>query len=372
MEPIRILQCPIGNMNVGGIENMIMQIYRNLDRSKVQFDFVIHDNETNYYEQEIIELGGRIYRIPYISQKPFEHIKEFKKILLEHPEYSIVHIHTTYAIMYFDAKIAKKMGRKVIIHSHNSSATNLHKLFHILYKKKIGRLADYRIACSVIAGKWMFPSNLDFEVWKNAINLENFKFDRVKRNELRAQLGLKDELLIGNVARLSFQKNQSLLIDIYNEYVKSNTNSRLIIIGEGEDEVLLKKKVDKLKLNKKVIFTGNVSNVNEYLMAMDIFCLTSRWEGLGISMIEAQATGNIIVAPDIVSDEIKQFCDVRIVKQTKKMDTWCNAISNSKRLSDTQRIERFYIVKEMGYDIKEQSSIIEKFYLNVETSYRGC
>ena len=155
MKPFRILHCPIGNMNVGGIENVIMQIYRNIDRKRFQFDFVVHEKE-NVYAEEIVSLGGIIYQIPYISVDYKNHCKAFEKILLEHPEYKVIHIHTTYSIMYIDAKIAKKLGRKVIIHSHNSSARGKRKWLHYMYKKKLSDIADYRIACSDIAAACMF------------------------------------------------------------------------------------------------------------------------------------------------------------------------------------------------------------------------
>lgn len=360
---IRILQCPIGNMNIGGIENMLMQIYRHIDRTKIQFDFVVHDYEENTYEKEIVSLGGKLYRVPYISQNPRQHVKEFDKLLKEHPEYKIVHIHTTYAIMYFDARIAKKHGRKVIVHSHNSNATRLHRGIHFLLKDRQSKLADYRLGCSDIAGKWMFGKKMGYDIWKNAIDLSGLKFNLEKRKKVREHLGVTDrDLLIGNVARLSYQKNQELLIDIYDKYRKRNKDSRLILVGGGEDEPKLKEKVKSLALENHVIFTGNISNVNDYMMAMDVFCLTSRWEGFGTVMIEALAAGVTVVAPAIIDNLVKKLENVYIVDGYWDIDSWVRQICTRKSLSDLERSKCYQKIVDEGYDICVQVGSVMRYY----------
>lgn len=360
---IRILQCPIGNMDVGGIENMIMQIYRNIDRTKYQFDFVVHSSH-NIYGEEIKKLGGKIYIIPYISNSPFKHIQQFKQLLKKHPEYRIVHIHTTYSIMYFDSYIAKKLNRILVVHSHNSNATKMHTFIHMILKKPMSKLADYRISCSQTAGKWLFSSDDDFIIWKNAIDLEKFQYKEEFRQKIRSQLGLKEDIiLIGNISRLSYQKNIQLLIDIYVEYEKVNPNSNLILVGDGEERFDLEQRVDHLSCKDKIIFTGNRTNANEYLMAIDIFCLTSRWEGFGISIIEAEIAGARVIVPQKNVDEmILQLEDVHIVKDYTDKDEWINKLKALTPLNEQSRKQRYEYVCNLGFDIKSQVKMVEDFY----------
>ncbi len=364
---IRVLHCPICNMNIGGIENMLMMLYRHIDRTKFQFDFVVHDSSENIYEQEIISLGGRIYRIPYLSKSPLQHMKALDNILKNNNEYRIIHIHTTYAIMYFDAWIAKKNGKVVIVHAHNSSATKIHTLAHYLLKGKLSKLADYRLSCSSTSGIWMFRKNDVFTIWKNAIDTKEFYFDDRLRSKIRKELRIADDsILIGNVARLSFQKNQELLIDIFNEYHKIEKKSKLILVGSGEDEGKLKLKVDRLGLSKDVIFIGNTSNVSQYLMAMDIFCLTSRWEGFGISMIEAQTAGLALVVPSLVDSMIKSLEYVHIVDHYQDITLWVKELCECIPLNFGQRRQAYNKIKEDGYDIHTQIKIVENFYISIE------
>lgn len=363
MEKSRILHCPIGTMNVGGIENMLIQLYRHIDREKIQFDFVTHDYSENYYEKEILSMGGRLFRVPYVSRNPIKHIRDFHNLLKSHPEYKVIHIHTTYAIMYIDALIAKKNGRTVIVHSHNSNATKLHAIIHRILKKKLSQIADYRFACSYIAGEWMFDKEFPYEIWKNGIDLNPFRFNGNTRARIRAELGLSgNELLIGNVARLSYQKNQELLLEIFADYIKVNPCSRLILVGDGEDRRMLEVKANKLGINGKVVFAGNVKNVNEYLMAIDVFCLTSRWEGFGISMVEAAAAGVVIVAVEKVDMLIKELENVNIVHDVKNILEWVDKIQAIKTLGDADRVKCFAKVDELGYGIYGQAKWAVDFY----------
>lgn len=362
--PIRILHCVIGSMNIGGIENMLMQMYRNIDRTKIQFDFLVHDYNENYYEKEIKELGGKIYRIPYISHNPLRHIREFKILLKEHPEYKIIHIHTTYSIMITDAREAKKMGRKVIIHSHNSNANFKRRLIHNLLKTKFSKYADYKVACSDIAGKWMFPhkelSNIIF--WPNAKRIEKYKFSNEIRMKIRKEENVKNSFIIGNIGRLSYQKNQELLIDIFYETLKKKSNSILWLIGDGEDRKKLENIVKKKGIENNIKFWGNVNNVNELLFAMDVFVLTSRYEGLGIVLIEAQATGTPLVLPSHIPKEVCFDKGIEFVKKINNIEEWVNKILNV----TSKRSGKYEIIYESNFNILNWINEVENFYLSIE------
>ena len=363
-KPERILHCVIGSMNVGGIETMLMELYRNIDKTKYQFDFVVHDYNKNAYEDEIISFGGKLYRVPFVSQNPIKHNHEFKKILKEHPEYRIIHIHTTYSIMYGDAKIAKKMGRIVVIHSHNSNASKKRAMLHAIFKKRFSAIADYRLSCSNIAAKWMFDEkHLDtVQIWKNAVKIEKFKYDRAIRASVRTEFDAGEDIIIGCVGRLSYQKNQDLMLRAFAELNKKRKDVQLWLVGDGEDRVVLESEVDTLGLRKKVKFFGNRNDVNELMMGMDCLVLTSRWEGLGIVLIEAQANGLSIVVPSTVDELTLLLPSATRVCEYENIKEWAEAISQCKRYTDDERNNAYKTVAAAGFDIDTQVQTAEKFY----------
>lgn len=361
--PVRILQCVIGSMNVGGIETMLMELYRNIDRTKYQFDFVVHDPKENYYEKEINQLGGRLYRVPFYSQAPLEHKRAFRKLLEDHEEYQIVHIHTTYSIMYIDAKIAKKLGRIVIIHSHNSSASKKRSLFHQLYKKRFSKTADYRLTCSNIAAEWMYmPEDMEtVEIWKNAIEVKKFQYHEEKRKEIRQAYGVMDKFILGCVGRLSYQKNQSFLLDIFHNVLCQCPNAELWLVGDGEDREQLEKKVRDMKLDQSVRFWGRQSNVSDYLMAFDVFVLTSRWEGLGVVLMEAQAAGLPVVVPSC-TDEMAHITEhVEIIENYDDIAEWTHKIVKYQGKKIDRRVQNEMVAK-AGFDMDTQVKAAEEFY----------
>lgn len=362
----RVLHCPIGDMNVDGISNVIMQIYRNIDKESFAFDFVVHQESEVAYEKEILNLGGKIYRIPYISRKPFEHIKLLSGLLEKHREYRIVHIHTSYAISVFDAMISKMHGRVVIVHSHSSNDKFAHKLFHRWFMPLQAKIADYRLSCSYIAGEWMFGAK-EYHIWKNAIDLRGFMFNQQTRERIRGEMGLSEnDMLIGNVGRLCYAKNQELLIRIFQKYYKDDKNSGLLLVGGGEDEAKLKALTLDLGISDKVHFTGAVNNVNEYLMAMDVFCLTSRWEGLPVSLIEAHTAGVSIVAfRSLVDRLIRDFSELYEIDDNASISDWVSKLKKVKHVSADFRIGCFEDVMKRGFDISSQVSEAESFYKSI-------
>ncbi len=362
-KPERILHCVIGSMNVGGIEKMLMELYRNIDRTKYQFDFVVHDNNENFYEKEIIQLGGKLYRVPFYSKSPLKHNQSFKLLLEKHPEYHVIHIHTTYSIMYSDAKIAKKFGRIVVIHSHNSSASKKRAMLHRIYKKRFSGIADYRLSCSQIAADWMFEKSdlATVEIWKNAVELESFRFDKRIRDTIRQESNVENKFVIGCVGRLSYQKNQALLLDIFKKVLEKRKNAKLWLIGDGEDRDMLESKARHMGIESNVVFWGQKDNISAYLMACDIFVMTSRWEGLGVVLIEAQATGLPLVIPSH-TDLMPRITDkVVVINDYLDIDEWTGKILQQN--CETSDRERDYeIVARAGFDIITQVKEAEKFY----------
>lgn len=352
-------------MNLGGIENVIMQIYRNIDRNRLQFDFVVHLNEENYYEKEIKKMGGRLFRIPYISRDPKRHILGLKKLLCDHPEYKIVHVHTTYAISYFDVKVAKEMGRTVIVHSHNSGATKLHTVAHKILKNKMDRMTDYKVACSQMAANWMFKHTNEVSIWKNAIDLTGFKFDKRQRVAIRKRYGCGDNYIIGNVARLSYQKNQAYLVEIFEKYHNEiNQNSVLWLIGDGEDREKLQQKVKLKKLDHCVYFMGKQDNVKPFLMAMDVFCFSSRYEGFSVALVEAEASGLPVIGFNIFDETLGITPHCYNVGQYRKIEDWIYLLEKARKRK-YDREKDYNLILKSGFSIKEQSKNISSFYYEI-------
>ena len=291
MEPIRVLQISYA-MDLGGAETLLMNLYRNIDRTKVQFDFLLHCPNESAYEKEILSLGGKIYKIPrYLGFNKFSYERQLKEFLTAHPEHIIIHDHLMDSASE-TLRVAKKLGRITIAHSHAASAPfSLKDIYRFFFRRNLWNIADYRFACSNEAGKWLYRGKADFTILKNGIITDRFKFSEKIREIKRKEFGIEDSTrIIGTIGRMVENKNQLRLLDIMKSLLSIDDKSVLMIIGEGPLEGKLKATAKKLKLEKKVIFTGPRTDANELLMAMDCFVLPSLSEGLGIVLIEATWT----------------------------------------------------------------------------------
>ena len=364
---IRILHCLPGNMNMGGIESYLMNIYRNIDRKKIQFDFIIHSSNENYYEKEIKKLGGKIFRLPNKADNIKEYKTLFTTLLKEHPEYKIIHIHAVYAFSKIEAKIAKENGLKVIFHSHNKNAIIKRKLVHYFMKYNLDKYVDLKIACSLDAAKWMFNKNTiknkEYYIWNNMIDSNKFIYNPEIRKQIREKYDINQStLVIGSVGRLDYQKNPFKLIKIFKEINKKNPNSILFIIGEGDLKNKLEKKIRKYDLNNKVYLLGNKNNVNDYLQSFDIFLLPTRYEGLGIVLIEAQAAGlKCFTSKNKVPKETNITNLINYVSLYKSNKYWSDLILSLKKYKRLNRQKEIISAKFDNRIIKE----VEDFYLSL-------
>lgn len=368
-EPIRILHVT-ATMDMGGIENFLMNIYRNIDRSKIQFDFVINDRKKeDIFEKEIKQLGGKIYKIPpIVTSGHFSYFKNLKKILKSN-NYKIIHSHYN-MVSGFILKEAKKSGIKVrISHSHNINDNSLKKIGLVsMYKKYskylITKYATERFACSVEAGKWLF-GNKEFKVLNNGINIEKFLFNRETREKVRENLGIKKgNFAIINVARFSEQKNHFFMIEIMRKLARIDKNIKLYLIGDGELKEEIEKRIKKYNL-KNIIILGIQKNVNELLNGMDMMLFPSLYEGLGIVLIEAQSNGlDVLVSNTIPKEanlEIKRFM---VLNLNSKIDEWIELILKLKNdLKRNQKKEEIEKLLNSDYNIKKIISKLEKFYI---------
>lgn len=370
MSKIKILHCTIGSMNIGGIENMIMQMYRNIDRENFSFDFLVHDPNKNVYEDEINSLGGQLYRVDFFSRHPIKHIKQIIQFFKSHPEYQIVHIHTTYSIMFIDAMIAKWFKRTVIIHSHNSSTRGKRKVVHKCLKAFQDNFADYRVACSDFAANWMFSKNVLDQVtfWPNALNIDSLKFDEISREELRQKYGATKKFIIGNVGRLSFQKNQYKLIDIFSSYIREypNVNAELWLIGDGPDKEKLIAYTRELKITNRVRFMGTQKDITKYLSAMDLFIMTSHYEGLPLSLIESQAAGlPTLTVSNGITKLVKVSPYLKYMENSATNIEW-NKIIDELRNNQTDRSAAYSFLENSNFNISNWILKVQDYYKKIE------
>lgn len=359
-EPIRILQC-ISNMDRAGIETMLMNFYRNIDRDKIQFDFLCNKSKPGDYDEEIKSLGGNIYVSPGLNPfKWFKYQKYMKELFKKHPEYKIIHCQNE-AMGFPALYAAKKCGIPVrIAHSHNTVTRKDFKWpIKIVYKYLLRTVATDFVACSHAAGKYLFGK--DVKVINNAIDSQKFIYDKEIRNKIRKKYDLEDKFVIGHVGRFEPQKNHEFLINLFYEYQKQEENAILLLIGNGSLEEHIKELVNNLNIKNKVIFTGNISNVNEMYQAMDMFILPSFHEGLPVVGVEAQASGLKCIFADTITKEVKITDNVSFINLKEDKTTWLQAINNCKNY---QRKNMHEFLIEKNYDIKSATKNLEKFYLN--------
>lgn len=357
---VRILHV-VTDMNRGGIETMLMNYYRQINRNKIQFDFLVHRETKAEYDDEIESLGGQIYRMPRLNPLSLKYYNELS-CCLKNNKYEIIHSHID-CMSAYPLKIAKKSGIPVRIahaHSTNQDKNWKYPIKYISFRKIPLYATDY-FACSEKAGKWMFPGH-DFLVLKNAIDINKYVPNEKNRENIKKEFGIKNNsLVIGHVGRFSYPKNHSFLIDIFYCIKKYRPDSYLMLIGGGKDMINIRQKVKQLKLENNVIFTGLRSDVHILMQAMDIFVFPSIYEGLGMSVIEAQAAG----LPCVISNEVPKECIVTqglvsIQDLSMSADKWAKHIL--KRLCIVHKNHNQEIA-ESGYDIVEAAKWLEEYYV---------
>lgn len=360
---IRILHV-VTYMGRGGLETMLMNYYRHIDRRKVQFDFLVHRDFEAEYDSEIKALGGRIYRLPKLNPFSPKYLSALNNFFKEHKGYSIVHSHLD-CMSAIPLKYALKHGIKTrIAHAHANNQTKDKKyLLKLIFKKFIPRYASHLFACTDSAGSWMFNGK-EFTVLKNAIDTEKYVFSSSKQQKIRNEFNIpKDAFVLGHVGRFDPPKNHSFILSVFSSLIKKLPNSYLLLVGKGALEEDIKKTATSLKIAQRVIFAGSRDDVALILSAMDAFIFPSLYEGLGIAVIEAQAAA----LPCIISEGVPSECDLTgLVKQLNLSDgeeIWSSAVIPK---SGYSRGDMSAVIKAAGFDIRSNTEILQKFYLESE------
>lgn len=356
---MRILHI-LNNLGSGGVEGLLMNIYRNIDRDKIQFDFMIRSSKNNRFENEVIRMGGRIFIMPEFPKKIIQNYLAVDKFFSEHGEYKIIHVHANALIYTIPLILAKKHGISCrILHSHNTNtyAGILGRIVHVANRFMLDRWATDLLACSKPAAFWMFGRRA-YTLVNNGVDLETYRYSSNARDCIRHLLGVSNELLIGHVGRFLPSKNHPFIIEVFAEVLKLQPNAKLLLIGEGKMSPAIQNRIKDLGIADKIYCTGVVTNVQDYLSAMDVFFFPSLYEGLPLALIEAQANG----LPCVISKTIPQDVIISNNVYTLALDvspkTWAdhllNAAEGNRVIPQNDKL--------LAYDIREITRRISLFY----------
>ncbi|MBE7020157.1 MAG: glycosyltransferase family 1 protein [Ruminococcaceae bacterium] len=362
MNKIRVLQIQPG-LGVGGITSVVLNHYHNIDKSMIKFDFAIFTPPTPERLNEAEQSGSRVYVLPRKSESYKAYKDELTKII-NNGNYDIVHAHQNYQ-SFIPLYYAKKCGiRTRIAHAHATKIDKptFFKKCLMLFSRLINPLivTDY-FSCGIKAGYKMFGRK-KFNLLKNGIKIDNFRFSVEKRDAVREKMNWKNKLVIGNIGRLSEQKNQVFLVEIFAEIVKLKDNAILCICGEGEkkDEILDKAKA--LGIDDKVFLLGNRNDVNELLSGFDVFVLPSLFEGLPVTGIEVLSNGLPAVMSDEVTDEFDEYNKISFLSLKASKEIWAREIL--KKATEGHDITMAEKMRQSGYNISDSAKMLENFYKN--------
>lgn len=367
-EPIRVLQI-IGIVAGGGVEAVIMNYYEHIDRTKVQFDFIVHNDNKIDITQKVEAMGGKVYKVTPYYKNPIAFMWDIYKVIKRH-HYLIVHsnMNTLSAFSLFAAWAAGAPVR--ILHNHSTSSPGETKrnIMKFMLRPFARLFANHYLACSRLAGEWMYGRKMmdsgKVTIVNNAIDLKKYAFNPQKRNLLRKELGLADEFVIGHVGRFMFQKNHEFLIDVFAEAYKKNPHMALLLVGDGPLRPAMEEKVRKLGLTDHVKFLGLRNNVQDFYHVMDILVLPSHYEGLPVVGVEAQANGLPCLFSTKVTKEahlthLAQFWDLE-----KGASKWAKEIISIKCERNKKAEEE---LRQAGFEIDKEAEKLVKFYIELST-----
>ena len=365
---IRILHS-VSNMDRAGIETMIMNYYRHIDKEKIQFDFLCNKSKRGAYEDEIIQLGGKIYRSPGLNPiKWLKYESMVINLLKNNPDIQVVHSHN--GAFSLQAQLAaKKYGIKNrIVHVHGTKIDfNLKLPLKLIYKRFLKFSSNNYWGCGTEAIKYYFGNsvveNKNYKIVRNAIEVDRFLYDEEKRQALRKKYNLENKFVIGNVARFMKQKNHTFILDLFRVVLSKNKDVMLMLLGDGELLEEMKHKAKKLGIEDSVMFLGNVSNVNEMYQAMDLFLLPSLFEGLPVVGIEAQTAGLRCIMSDTITEEVAVTDNIKFLSlKNDSLEKWADTILNN---TDYERKNMKNIIINAGYSIENEAKKLQEIYLKM-------
>lgn len=351
-----------------------MNIYNNIDREKVQFDFIVTPEDRKDLYDQVEQMGGRVFVCPkYTGKNYFAYFKWWDSFLKEHPEYHVMHGHVrSTAAIYL--RIAKKHGLVTIAHSHSTSnGKGLSSVVKDVMQLPIRHQADYLFACSDKAGKWLFGEKAltrsNYRMIPNGIDLKRFAFCEEKRQQMRQKLGIaEDTFVLGHIGRITVPKNHQFLVELFADYYKENRNSKLLLVGDGELFETVQRQCTQLGISDAVIMVGSKTNTEDYYQAMDVFVFPSLWEGLPVSVVEAQANGLKCLLSDVITHDVDLTDQIKYLALNEKKLWLDEFVATQKRDRTAATIENQ--MKLLPFDAVVVAKKLQDFYLEQDERIR--
>lgn len=365
-EPIRVLML-FTILNRGGAETMVMNYYRHIDRSRLQFDFVVHREERGAYEDEIEQLGGRIYRMMPLRPWTFgQYKRQVRQFFDEHPEYRIIHGQCSESGFFFYKEASKRGIPHIIAHAHSSHVPfDMKLIVRTWFKHKMRPYLTGGFACGKEAAEWLFGKRMANKaiILPNAIDTIQFNYSEEKREKKRELLGIaKDQLVICHVGSFVKAKNHTFILDVFCRLHQKNPGTLLLLIGDGELKSEIMKKSNHLSLNNAVIFLGVRDDVNELMMVSDVFLFPSIHEGLPMSLVEAQCSGLSCIVSEGIPQEACLTDIITRLSLYSKLEDWANTIIQQSVIYRDRSVYASKIAT-IGYDVMQNAQWLQDFYL---------
>lgn len=352
----------IGSLEIGGSQAMVMNLYEKIDRKQLQFDFIVDHPEQTYLLNKIEALGGKVYFMPTFKGWNIIEIKHaWNQFFVEHPEYKILHSHVrSYASLYIP--IAKKHGVKTIIHSHSTSnGSGIASIVKRIMQYPLRYQADYLMACSNEACRWLYGDKAclkdNYIFLPNAIDTEKYRYSEAAANKYREQFCLVGKFVVGHVGRFHEAKNHMFLLEVFAEVAKRRSDAMLLLVGDGERRSSIETKIKDLQIEECVILAGSRGDVAEIMSAMDVFVFPSLYEGLPVTVVEAQAAGLHCLISSCITEDV----DIsELVERLPINDTgaWVERILTM----DVNRIDVMQRINQAGFDVNDSACRLMDFY----------
>lgn len=346
-----------------GITSVIYNYTNAMDKNDLQINFLTFGN-LNLVLKEKFEKIGEVFVVSHRKRNVLAYIKDVKKLLKQNG-YDVVHVHGNSGTMFVEVLVSKICNiKKIIVHCHNTSCS--HPVANMLLKLPMNVLSDVRIACSKEAGKWLY-GRFEHVVFNNAVDINLFKYDEGVRNECRQELGIDNQFLIGHVGHFREQKNHPFLIDIFSKFHEKYKDSALILLSDGPDFDKIKQKVCDLGLSEVVYFVGRRDDIYRWYQAMDLFLFPSLWEGLGMVLIEAQASGLSCIASENIPIEAKvtdSMLQIDLVEEDKWIEEM-KYVKQTRKAISRKEVSRYNVsrIDACGFNISTEASKLRELYL---------
>lgn len=368
MTPYRVIH-NIASLHFGGAQTFIMNIYNNIDREKVQFDFVVIPEERKDLYEVIESMGGHIFVCPrYNGKNHFTYCKWWNEFFSEHPEYHVIHGHVrSTAAIYLN--IAKKHGLITIAHSHSTSnGKGITAIVKNILQFPIRNIADYLFACSDKAGIWLYGKKAiykqNYKMIPNGVDLDRFAFNKTMREEMRRKLGInKQTFVVGHIGRFTEPKNHKYLIELFSILKRTNSDCCLLMVGSGELFDDIRTYCKELNIMDSVIMPGSRADTENFYQAMDVFVFPSLWEGLPVSIVEAQASGLNCLISDVITHDVDLTDLIHYIPLAKK-DLWLAQIEKIQK-EHRSAISPENMQKLQSFDSNAVAAQLQTFYINL-------